>query len=79
MVIFGHILSVDSVKADPTKVEVVCHWATPTSCFKVWCFVGLAKYFLLYIKRFGVLAALLSSLTRPWATFHQWDSAQHSF
>ena len=42
----GHILLVDSVKADPAKVDAVCHWATPTSCVEVLRFVGLANYFL---------------------------------
>ena len=35
VVFLGHILLVDSVKEDPAKVEVVLHWATPTSCVKV--------------------------------------------
>ena len=35
----GHILLVDCVKADPAKVDVVCHWVTPTSCVEVWSFV----------------------------------------
>ena len=43
----GHILSVNCVKADPAKVEAVCHWATQTSCVKVRCFVGLAVHLVL--------------------------------
>ena len=53
----GHILSVNTVKADPAKVKVVRHWATPTSCVEMWRFVGLANYFRLCIKRFSALAA----------------------
>ena len=70
---------VDCVKADPAKVEVVLHWVTPTSCVEVRHFMGLANYFWQYIKLFSALAAQLSSLTGPWATFHWGDSKQHSF
>ena len=71
--------SVDGVKADPAKVEEVHHWVTLTTCVKVWRFMGLANYFLQYIKHFSVLAAQLSSLTGPWAKLCRGDSKQHSF
>ena len=79
MAFLGHIQSVDSVKADPAKVDVVRHWATPTSCVEVLRLVGLANYFLLYIERFSELAALLSSLTGPWAKFFWGNTEQRSF
>ena len=79
MAFLGHIQSVDSVKADPAKVDAVHHWATPTSCVEVLRLVGLANYFLLYIERFSELAALLSSLTGPWAKFRYGDTEQRSF
>ena len=75
----GHILLVDSVKAGPAKVEAVRHWATQTSCVEVRCFVGLANYFMWYIESFCALAAPLSSLTGPRATFPWGDNEQHSF
>ena len=75
----GHNLSVDDVKADPAKVAAVRHWATPTSCVEVRRFVGLANYFRRYIERFSALAAPLSSLTGPRATFRWGHNEQHSF
>ena len=48
-------------------------------CVEVWRFVGLANYFQQYIKCFSALAAQLSSLTGPWATFRWGDCEQHSF
>ena len=70
---------VDSVKAEPPKVEEVCYWATPTTCVEVWCFMGLANYFLQYIELFSALAAQLSSLTGPSAMFRWGNHKQHSF
>ena len=36
----GHVVSAE----DPTKVEAICNWPTPTCKQEIQCFSGLANY-----------------------------------
>jgi hypothetical protein len=59
----GHILTVDGIKPDPRKVQLVSDWPYQLQNIKeVEQFTGLVNYFRKYIPGYGHLAAPLNSL-----------------
>jgi hypothetical protein len=79
----GLVISVNGVAVDPRKVaavaETAAEWAPPTSCTDVCRFVGLANYYRKFILRFSALAAQLTALCSPRATFCWGPAEQGSF
>ena len=66
----GHILSVDGVKPDPRKVQIVVDWPMPlTSVKDVEKFLGLTNYFRKYILGYGAVSAPISDLRRKNVAF----------
>ena len=41
----GHIISGESIKIDPTKVEAVSDWVRPKTVLKIRSFLGLVDYY----------------------------------
>ena len=73
----GLIISKDSVTMDPTKVEGVKNWPTPSKVKHVQAFLGLANFYLRFIKDFSKIARPLTMLTckdAPWT----WEEAQEN-
>jgi hypothetical protein len=76
----GHILSENGVSVDPSKVQEVLDWKTPTTVPKVRSFLGLAGYYHRFIPDFSKIAKPMTSLLQKdhkfvWteeceATFH---------
>jgi hypothetical protein len=58
----GHILSKDGILVDPSKVQEVMDWKTPTSVSKVRSFLGLARYYRCFILDFSKIAKPMTSL-----------------
>ena len=75
----GHVISERGVAMDPRKVAAIRDWARPTSCTEVRRFVGLANYYRRFVRQFSSLAAPLTSLCSPLATFRWTDTEQQSF
>ena len=41
----GHTISSDGISVDPTKVQEVIDWESPTSVHQIHSFLGLAGYY----------------------------------
>ena len=52
------------VSVDLEKVEVVMNWEIPKSVFKIRSFLGLARYYRMFIEDFSRLAVPMTRLTR---------------
>ena len=60
----GHIVSVESIRVDPIKIEVVVNWKPPRNVTEVRSFLGLAGYYRILVKGFSAIASPLTKLLR---------------
>jgi len=72
----GLIIGPNGVKMDPSKVEGITNWPTPTKVKDVQSFLGLANFYRRSVKDFSKIAAPLHKLTRKdqkweWDAVHQ--------
>ena len=70
----GHIFSAKGMSPDPSKVQDITDWPTPTNPTEVRQFLGLASYYRRYILNFSNTAGPLYSLTQKNVPF-TWDLA----
>jgi hypothetical protein len=49
----GHIISGEGIVVDPTKVEAIMEWPTPTNVQEVCSFMGLAGYYRRFVEGFS--------------------------
>jgi hypothetical protein len=75
----GFRISKDGISTDPSKVQAVVQWPTPTSVRDVRSFLGLASYYRRFIRNFSLIAKPLTDLTKN-AVKWQWEEEQeHAF
>ena len=48
-------MSVEGIRVDPTKIEAVVNWKPPRSVTEVRSFLGLAGYYIRFMKGFFVI------------------------
>ncbi|GKE39744.1 putative reverse transcriptase domain-containing protein [Tanacetum coccineum] len=60
----GHVIDNRGIHVDPTKIEAVKDWASPTTPTKIRQFLGLASYYQRFIKGFSNIAKSLTELTQ---------------
>ena len=75
----GHVVSSEGVTPDPSKIEKVADWPTPTTTKEVQQFLGLASYYRKFVKDFAELAKPLHRLTEKNAKFQWTDDCQRAF
>jgi len=59
----GHVVSGEGVATDPSKIELVRDWRTPSDVNEVRSFLGLASYYRQFVPTFAEIAAPLHALT----------------
>ena len=79
MSFLGHIVYVESIRVDPTKIEVIVSWKSPRNVIEVRSFLGLAGYYRRFVKGFSVIASTLTKLLRKGVKFEWDDKCQSSF
>nr|GEX19453.1 putative reverse transcriptase domain-containing protein [Tanacetum cinerariifolium] len=75
----GHIVSVDVITMDPSKVESITKWPRPTTVTEVRSFLGLAGYYRRFVEGFSRLALPLTQLMRKGEKFVWPDEREESF
>ncbi|GJV25744.1 putative reverse transcriptase domain-containing protein [Tanacetum coccineum] len=60
----GHVIDSQGIHVDPTKIEAVKNWASPTTHTEIRQFLGLVGYYRRFIKDFSKIAKSLTKLTQ---------------
>nr|GEY11967.1 putative reverse transcriptase domain-containing protein [Tanacetum cinerariifolium] len=59
-----HVIDIQGIHVDPTKIEAVKNWASPTTPIEVRQFLALSGYYQRFIKYFSKMAKSLTELTQ---------------
>ncbi|GJW89210.1 putative reverse transcriptase domain-containing protein, partial [Tanacetum coccineum] len=60
----GHVINREGVHVDPSKIEAIKNWSTPSTPTEVRQFLGLAGYYRRFIEGFSLIAKPLTKLTQ---------------
>ena len=60
----GLIISTDGIKMDPSKVDAIKSWDTPTCVKEVRSFIGFCNFYRQFIRDFSKIAGPLNTLTK---------------
>jgi hypothetical protein len=80
LIYLGFVISVNELKMDPEKVEVIKNWPSPRNVFEVRSFHGLASFYRKFIKNFsGISTTMMDTMKKRHKVFHWTTEAQKSF
>ena len=79
MKFLGHTISSDGISVDPTKVEEVMDWNSPTSVHQIRSFLGLARYYRRFILDFSRIAKPMTELLKKGVKFVWDDKCEEAF
>src|SRR5438128_12490298 len=75
----GHILLVKGVAVDPSKVQEVLDWKSPTSVTEIRSFLGLAGYYRRFIQDFSKIAKPMTKLLQKDTKFNWTSDCEAAF
>ncbi|XP_062114206.1 uncharacterized mitochondrial protein AtMg00860-like [Humulus lupulus] len=75
----GHIVSVDGIKVNPTKIEAVRDWPRPRNSLEVRSFLGWAGYYRRFVEGFLKISTPLTELTPKNLKFSWSEKCEGSF
>lgn len=79
VLLFCHILSIDGVTVDPSKVPLVMDWNQPINSNEVRSFLELTGYYMKFIREFSTIAIPLHSLTKNDKKFSWNETCKKNF
>ncbi|WMV54782.1 hypothetical protein MTR67_048167, partial [Solanum verrucosum] len=65
----GHVVSIEGVKVDPSKIQEVVEWRPPKSPTEVRSFLGLEGYYQRFVKGFSIITSPLTMLLQKEVKF----------
>lgn len=79
MVYLGYVIGGGEHKIDPTNIEAITKWSTPTNVTKVRIFLGETQYLQKFLVSFSVVAAPLHVITTSSKGFQKEKNQHKSF
>jgi hypothetical protein len=73
----GHVIGAAGVSTDPSKIEAVRQWPTPTNVKELRSFLGLAGYYQKFVQNYALIAHPLTDLLKK-GTLYVWSSVHAS-
>ena len=74
-----HVISGEGIAVDPTKVESVTNWQSPTSVKEIRSFLGLAGYYWRFIENFSKIAKPNTELLKKITNYVRTEDCEASF
>ena len=75
----GHVISGEGIAVDPTKVESVTNWQSPTSVKEIHSFLRLAGYYRRFIENFSKIAKPMTELLKKETKYIWTEDCEASF
>ncbi|GJZ35721.1 reverse transcriptase domain-containing protein [Tanacetum coccineum] len=75
----GHVIDSSGIHVDPTKIEAVKNWASPTTPSEIRQFLGLAGYYRRFIEGFSKIAKPMTELTQKNQKFDWGEEQEEAF
>ncbi|KAA3465912.1 DNA/RNA polymerases superfamily protein [Gossypium australe] len=75
----GHIISVEGIRVDPSKISAVVDWKPSRNVSKVRSFLGLAGFYRCFVKGFFMIATSMTRLLQKDVKFEWSKKCQQSF
>ncbi|KAL4583632.1 hypothetical protein LXL04_008212 [Taraxacum kok-saghyz] len=74
----GHLISANTVSAEPDKLDAIQQWPAPTSITTLRAFLGLTGYYRCFVQHYATIAAPLTDLLKD-KTFVWTPPANNTF
>ena len=78
-IILGHVVSVKGIEVDKAKIEVIYKLSQQKIVRDVRSFLGHARFYRRFIKKFSVISKPLCNLLLKYAHFEWTNNCQKSF
>ena len=75
----GHVLNAEGLSVDPTKIQAVTEWQTPSNVKEVRSFLGLAGYYRRFVEGFSSIARPMTQLLKKEKKFECTPKCEESF
>ncbi|KAA3477770.1 DNA/RNA polymerases superfamily protein [Gossypium australe] len=75
----GHIVSVEGIQVDLSKISAVVDWKPPRNVSEVRSFLGLAGYYRCFVKGFSMIATPMTRLLQKDVKFEWSEKCQQCF
>ena len=75
----GHVLSVEGIAVDPSKVKYMFDWLLPATVSQIRSFLGLAGYYRSFIEGFSKIAKPMTELLKKDKKFEWTEDCEKSF
>ncbi|GJW15419.1 putative reverse transcriptase domain-containing protein [Tanacetum coccineum] len=75
----GHMINSEGIHVDPAKIESIKDWVSPKSPTEIRQFLGLAGYYIRFIKGFSKIAKPITKITQKKVKFVWSDKQEAAF